>query len=162
MCIFLCLSAFIFSNSRRGATKLNLHNPRPPRFGLRMTRIQPSSFHGRNATHPQDIAAKLWHLCNILRDAGITYPEYVTELTYLLFLRMAEETGSEAALPKGYRWGDLTSKSESQQFPFYKRLLRALGSSTRGRVREIFQDAETCLQNPKYLSLLVKEFGRID
>ena len=48
----------------------------------------------RSKSSNQDIVAKLWYLCNILRDGGITYPEYVTELTYLLFLRMAEETAS--------------------------------------------------------------------
>src|SRR5436305_455886 len=83
----------------------------------------------------QDIVGKLWHLCNILRDGGITYPEYVTELTYLLFLRMAEETGSESGLPNGFRWRDLASKPASKQFTFYKLLLSRLGSSTRGRVR---------------------------
>ena len=110
----------------------------------------------------QDIVAKLWHLCNILRDGGINYPEYVTELTYLLFLRMAEETGSEAKLPKGCRWSDLASKPQSKQFIFYKNLLRRLGSVTRGRVREIFTAADTCLTNPKHLAILVTEFGRID
>jgi type I restriction enzyme M protein len=43
-----------------------------------------------------DIVAKLWNLCNILRDDGITYNEYVTELTYLLFLKMLAETGQES------------------------------------------------------------------
>ena len=41
-------------------------------------------------TTTQDIVAKLWNLCHILRDDGITYHEYVTELTFLLFLKMAE------------------------------------------------------------------------
>lgn len=117
---------------------------------------------GRGHLPTQDIVAKLWHLCNILRDGGINYPEYVTELTYLLFLRMAEETGSDAKLPKGCRWADLASKSQSQQFAFYKKLLHRLGTVTRGRVREIFTDADTCLTNPKHLALLVIEFGRID
>jgi type I restriction enzyme M protein len=45
----------------------------------------------------QDIA----HLCHILRDDGITYHEYVTELTFLLFLKMMKETGSEDQIPKG-------------------------------------------------------------
>lgn len=52
-----------------------------------------------------DIVAKLWGLCNVLRDDGVTYNEYVTELTYLLFLKMLEETGKEDRLPKGWRWG---------------------------------------------------------
>src|SRR4051794_36722458 len=87
----------------------------------------PPSPQQQDHVQTQDIVAKLWHLCNILRDGGINYPEYVTELTYLLFLRMAEETGSEDKLPKGFRWSDLASKSESQQFTFYKGLLHRLG-----------------------------------
>ena len=42
----------------------------------------------------QDIVQKLWNLCNVLRDDGITYHQYVTELTYILFLKMADETGA--------------------------------------------------------------------
>ena len=40
----------------------------------------------------QEIVSKLWNLCNVLRDDGITYHQYVTELTYILFLKMAKET----------------------------------------------------------------------
>ena len=43
----------------------------------------------------QEIVAKLWNLCNVLRDDGITYHQYVTELTYILFLKMCKETGTE-------------------------------------------------------------------
>lgn len=46
----------------------------------------------------QDIVQKLWNLCNVLRDDGITYHQYVTELTYILFLKMLEETGEENTL----------------------------------------------------------------
>ena len=60
-----------------------------------------------NAT--SDIVAKLWNLCNVLRDDGITYLQYVTELTYLLFLKMMQETDQEAVLPEGKRWGDLVA-----------------------------------------------------
>ncbi len=42
----------------------------------------------------RDIVAKLWNLCNVLRDDGITYTDYVTELTFLLFLKMLAETGT--------------------------------------------------------------------
>lgn len=51
----------------------------------------------------QEIVQKLWNLCNVLRDDGITYHEYVTELTYILFLKMAKETGAEAHIPEAYR-----------------------------------------------------------
>ena len=59
----------------------------------------------------QDIVQKLWNLCNVLRDDGITYHQYVTELTYILFLKMADETGADKDIPEAYRWGSLTSRS---------------------------------------------------
>ena len=43
-----------------------------------------------------EIVAKLWNLCNVLRDDGVTYHQYVNELTYLLFLKMMQETKEEA------------------------------------------------------------------
>lgn len=52
----------------------------------------------------QEIVSKLWNLCNVLRDDGITYHQYVTELTYILFLKMAKETGAESQIPETYRW----------------------------------------------------------
>ena len=58
-----------------------------------------------------DIVGKLWNLCNVLKDDGITYHQYVTELTYLLFLEMAEEADTEDQLPEGYRWKDLEKRA---------------------------------------------------
>ena len=55
------------------------------------------------STVTHDIVQKLWNLCNVLKDDGVTYHQYVTELTYLLFLKMAKETGTEGQIPKGYR-----------------------------------------------------------
>ena len=49
----------------------------------------------------QEIVSKLWNLCNVLRDDGITYHQYVTELTYILFLKMAKETGAEDRFSQG-------------------------------------------------------------
>ena len=59
----------------------------------------------------QEIVSKLWNLCNVLRDDGITYHQYVTELTYILFLKMAKETGTEEQIPEKYRWDELKAKS---------------------------------------------------
>ena len=59
----------------------------------------------------QQIVAKLWNLCDVLRDDGITYHQYVTELTYILFLKMAKETGAEKDIPEQYRWDQLCAKS---------------------------------------------------
>ena len=61
-------------------------------------------------TTTYDIVARLWSLCHVLRDDGITFHQYVTELTYLLFLKMAQETNTEHQLPEGWRWRDLESK----------------------------------------------------
>lgn len=55
----------------------------------------------------QEIVSKLWNLCNVLRDDGITYHQYVTELTYILFLKMAKETGTDKQIPENYRWDKL-------------------------------------------------------
>ena len=58
----------------------------------------------------QEIVAKLWNLCNVLRDDGITYHQYVTELTYILFLKMDKETGTEGSIPEKYRRDAVKSK----------------------------------------------------
>jgi type I restriction enzyme M protein len=55
-------------------------------------------------SHTHDIVAKLWNLCNVLKDDGVTYHQYVSELTYLLFLKMAQEKGLEQAIPHEWRW----------------------------------------------------------
>jgi type I restriction enzyme M protein len=61
-------------------------------------------------TVTRDIVAKLWNLCHILRDDGVTYNEYVTELTFLLFLKMMQETGREDRIPNGYGWAALARR----------------------------------------------------
>ena len=78
----------------------------------------------------QEIVAKLWNLCNVLRDDGITYHQYVTELTYMLFLKMCKETGTEGAIPEQYRWDKLLSKQGVEMKKFYKELA-ASGKSIR-------------------------------
>jgi len=104
-----------------------------------------------------DIVQKLWNLCSLLREDGVTYHEYVTELTYLLFLKMLKETGREDGLPQGYRWDDLAKREEGvAQLDFYKRLLLDLGTKGSRRVRAIYTDAATTLRQPKNLTALVK------
>lgn len=109
-----------------------------------------------------DIVARLWNLCNVLKDDGITYHQYVTELTYILFLKMAEETGTEGALPEGYRWRDLAATDGTQQLAFYRQLLTHLGNEGRGKVRDIFADSSTSIRQPRNLTKLVKDIGDLD
>ena len=110
----------------------------------------------------QEIVAKLWGLCHVLRDDGITYHQYVTELTYLLFLKMSKEIGTEKGLPPGYRWTDLTSKDGIDQLNFYKALLLQLGTKGSGRVQAIFTDATTTLRQPRNLAKLVSDIDSLD
>ena len=110
----------------------------------------------------QEIVSKLWNLCNVLRDDGITYHQYVTELTYILFLKMAKETGAESQIPESYRWDSLTAKSGIELKKFYKELLNHLGESCTGRVREIFQGAATNIDEPKNLEKIITTIDGLD
>ena len=110
----------------------------------------------------QEIVAKLWNLCNVLRDDGITYHQYVTELTYILFLKMAKETGAESQIPEAYRWDALTSKSGIELKKFYKELLNHLGENCTGRVREIYQGAATNIDEPKNLEKIITTIDGLD
>ena len=111
---------------------------------------------------PSDIVAKLWNLCNILKYDGVTYHQYVTELTYLLFLKMARETGAEDQLPAGHRWADLEARAAPDRLEFYKILLIHLGSHGSTLVQEIFAKASSFIKKPATLSTLVAEIDKID
>ncbi|MBK8715818.1 MAG: N-6 DNA methylase [Deltaproteobacteria bacterium] len=110
----------------------------------------------------QDIVARLWNLCNVLRDDGITYHQYVTELTYLLFLKMAKETETEGQLPKGYRWADLEKKEGVEQLNFYRALLLHLGSEGSKRVQAIYVNASTSIKEPRNLKKIVDAIDELD
>lgn len=110
----------------------------------------------------QEIVSKLWNLCNVLRDDGITYHQYVTELTYILFLKMANETGTEKQIPEKYRWNVLISKSGIELKSYYKDLLDHLGENCTGRIREIYQGASTNIDEPKNLEKIIKTIDGLD
>ncbi|MBN1077895.1 N-6 DNA methylase [Clostridium botulinum] len=110
----------------------------------------------------QEIVSKLWNLCNVLRDDGITYHQYVTELTYILFLKMAKETGAESKLPEGYKWDELKSKSGIELKTFYKELLNHLGEKTTGIVQQIYQGSATNIDEPKNLEKIITTIDGLD
>jgi type I restriction enzyme M protein len=109
-----------------------------------------------------DIVAKLWNLCNVLRDDGVTYHQYVTELTYLLFLKMAKETGTENMLPAGYRWDDLEAKAAPDRLEFYKVTLIHLGGHGSLITQSIFANATSFIKKPATLTSLVSAIDEID
>lgn len=113
----------------------------------------------------REIVAKLWNLCHILRDDGITYTDYVTELTFLLFLKMLAETGHEQRLPEGYRWDDLKKKQGLDQLEHYRQTLLDLGNQKKSKdplVLSIFVDAQTKLRKPTNLKALTDAIHQLD
>jgi type I restriction enzyme M protein len=115
----------------------------------------------------QNIVAKLWGLCKHLQGGGVSYKDYVTELTYLLFLKMLDETGQEGLIPKDCRWGSLRSRTGEDQLTHYRRMLLDLGDShnravSSVMVRAIYTDAKTSLTKPVDLAGLVNAIEDID
>ena len=139
----------------------------------------------------QEIVSKLWNLCNVLRDDGITYHQYVTELTYILFLKMAKETGIEDTFSTGveltdtsrlsgkeretaeaenaskqiilgYSWDVLKHKSGIDLYNYYKDLLRVFGTYCRGRVQEIYSGSMTNIDEPKNLEKIITTIDGLD
>lgn len=108
-----------------------------------------------------DIVARLWRLCDVLRDDGVTYQEYVTELTFLLFLKMMAETGREDRIPEAYRWSTLVKREGAELLDHYRRGLIELGKAP-GQVGQIFTDAGTKLRKPTNLRTLVTAIDALD
>jgi len=106
------------------------------------------------------IVKKLWSYCQVLRDDGLSYQDYLEQLTFLLFLKMADEraslTGDNQAIPKGYRWSDLANpKMEGVQLEqHYRETLKKLGEQG-GMLGLIFRKAQNKIQDPAKLRKLV-------
>ena len=110
----------------------------------------------------QEIVQKLWNLCDILWDDGITYHQYVTELTYILFLKMAKETETEDKIPSGYRWDDLKKYDGVDLKIFYQKLLLHLGTEAKGIIKPIYANSHTNIDEPKNLEKLIKNIDQLD
>jgi type I restriction enzyme M protein len=125
--------------------------------------MEEGSVNGNGIT--REIVAKLWNLCNVLRDDGITYTDYVTELTFLLFLKMLAETGHEERLPKEYRWAGLLKREGLDLLEHYRQLLLDLGNPKKAKdpvVLAIFTDAQTKLRKPTNLEALTTSIDKLD
>ncbi len=113
-----------------------------------------------------DIGQKLWNYCNVLREDGLSYGDYLEQLTYLIFLKMMDERTSPAyallpdyqppPIPEGYRWPDLLSQEGAEIETHYRRTLETLGQQP-GTLGVIFRKAINRIQNPALLTRLVKE-----
>lgn len=110
-----------------------------------------------------EIVQKFWNLCNVLRDDGITYHEYVTELTYMLFLKMACELGTEEEIqiPEAYRWKTLVGYEGISLKNNYQQALLDLGKQL-GQLGIIYRNAQTRIEEPANLKKLFSEIDKID
>ncbi len=103
-----------------------------------------------------DIVGKLWGFCNTLRHDGINYGDYIEQLTYLLFLKLADEKG--LPIPADYGWQDLKTRSGTDLLDHYVETLRRLGSEP-GLLGSIFAGALSRFREPVNLKRLI---GLID
>ena len=109
-------------------------------------------------TNPTALVSKLWNYCSILRDDGLSYGDYVEQLTFLLFLKMADEQsrlrGTLSAIPKGKDWPSLLSKDGDELEVHYRHTLEELGKCS-GMLGIIFRKAQNKIQDPAKLRRLI-------
>jgi type I restriction enzyme M protein len=110
----------------------------------------------------QTLVAKVWNFAHVLRDQGVSYQAYISQISYLLFLKMDEERvtqiGEASLLPEGARWGDIRDLSGEALSAKYATLLDRL-SKQGGIIGAIFLKAQNEIQDPARLKRLV---GLID
>jgi len=112
-----------------------------------------------NGNHSHQLVQKLWNYCNILRDDGLSYGDYVEQLTYLLFLKMADEQSrppfnKASAVPAGYDWPSLLARDGDELEIHYRHLLETLGKQ-KGMLGVIFRKAQNKIQDPAKLRRLI-------
>ncbi|MDE3076431.1 MAG: SAM-dependent DNA methyltransferase, partial [Chloroflexota bacterium] len=112
----------------------------------------------------QQIVQKLWNYCNVLRDDGLSYADYIEQLTNLLFLKMADEQerllNRPSIVPPEFSWPVLASKEGPELETFYNNLLEQLGRRT-GMLGVVFRKARNHVQDPAKLTrLIVDLIGR--
>jgi type I restriction enzyme M protein len=105
------------------------------------------------------IVHKLWNYCNVLRDDGMSYGDYVEQLTYLLFLKMADERckppyNQASPVPAGYDWASLVKQDGEELFDHYRHTLEQLGGR-KGLLGLIFNKSQNKFQDPAKLRRLI-------
>ena len=113
------------------------------------------------AQDPKVMVQKLWDFCDVLRDDGLSYGDYLEQLTYLLFLKMADEQyimlGGDRIVPVEHDWQSLLSRSGAELEDHYSECLSTLGTSD-DMLGVVFHKARNRIQTPAKLEQLIKEF----
>ena len=110
-------------------------------------------------TTTHSLVQKLWNYCNVLRDDGMSYGDYVEQLTYLLFLKMADERSQPpynqpSIVPAEYAWASLLAKDGDDLFDHYRHALERLGQE-KGTLGLIFGKAQNKFQDPAKLRRVI-------
>lgn len=105
------------------------------------------------------IVSRVWSFCTTLRDDGVGYGDYLEQLTYLIFLKMADEYAKppynrDVGIPARYNWQALTSKKGAELEVLYVEILRELGKR-QGMLGQIFTKAQNKIQDPAKLFRLI-------
>ena len=105
------------------------------------------------------ITQKLWNYCNVLRDDGMSYGDYVEQLTYLLFLKMSDERtqapyNQQSTIPEQWAWQSLLKKDGDELFDHYRHALEARGKE-KGLLGLIFNKSQNKFQDPAKLRRLI-------
>ncbi len=111
------------------------------------------------ANESSTIVQRLWNYCNVLRDDGVSYGDYVEQLTYLLFLKMADEQtkppyNKPSTIPKGLNWQSLLEKDGDALEVQYRHILESLAKE-KGMLGIIFRKAQNKIQDPAKLKRLI-------
>ena len=117
-------------------------------------------------TTSTSVGQKLWNYCNVLRDAGLSYGDYLEQLTFLIFLKMMHERSQPPytllpeyqppPIPEGYDWPSLMSRDGDELERHYRLTLETLGRGP-GTLGVIFSKAQNRIQEPAMLTRLIKE-----
>ena len=112
------------------------------------------------------VGQKLWAYCNVLRDAGLSYGDYLEQLTYLIFLKMMHERSQPPftllpvyeppPIPKGFDWPSLLARDGDDLETHYRHTLETLGTQA-GTLGVIFRKAQNRIQEPAMLTRLIKD-----
>jgi len=110
-------------------------------------------------TNESSIVSKVWSFANVLRDDGVSYGDYLEQLTYLLFIKMVDEFAKppynrEINVPEGCDWDSLKSKRGAELDTHYSNTLKKL-SNTKGILGQIFTKSQNKIQDPAKLHKII-------
>lgn len=118
-----------------------------------------------NITTPQTLTKKVWNLATTLSGQGIGFTDYITQLTYLLFLKMDDENvntfGEDSALPVGCRWPDLVGEKGEDLVEAYEKILDTL-SREENLIGTIYTKAQNKIDKPVYLKKVIDMIAEED